>query len=158
MERPRTEEVRSRAPSPGPTEPVDRLIRVVLALVIIQLTVTTASIHLGLGGQLFMLNGLGYLALGVAYGVGALVPLPIVQRFAWLPRFGLAGYTLLTIGAYLVIGPYFTLGWVTKGIETALVGLLLADLIAVYGSPHGVWQAVLGSPAAARPPGGPRHA
>jgi hypothetical protein len=155
---PRTHGVRFRSPSPGPTEPVDRLVRVVLALVIVQLTVTTASIHLGLGGQLFTLNGLGYLALGMAYGVGALVPLPIVQRFAWLPRIGLAGYTVLTIGAYLVIGPYFTLGWVTKGIETALVGLLLADVITVYGSPSGVWRAVVGSPPAARPPGGPRHA
>jgi hypothetical protein len=155
---PRMQGVRSRAPSRGPTEPVDRLVRVVLALVIIQLTVTTASIHLGLGGQLFTVNGLGYLALAVAYGVGALVPLPFVDRFAWVPRFGLAGYTLLTIGAYLVIGPYFTLGWVTKGIETALVGLLLADLVAVYGSPGGVWHAVLGSSPATRPPRGPRHA
>ena len=158
MERPRTEGVHSRTHSPGPTEPVDRLVRVVLALVIVQLTVTTASIHLGLGGQLFTLNGLGYIALAVAYGVGALVPLPIVQRFAWLPRFGLGGYTVLTIGAYLVIGPYFTLGWVTKGIESALVGLLLADLIAAYGSARGVWDAVLGSSPVARPPGGPHLA
>lgn len=158
MERPRTEGVHSSAPEPNPTEPVDRLVRIVLALVIVQLTVTTASIHLGLGGQLFTLNGLGYLALAVAYGVGALVPLPIVQGFAWLPRFGLAGYTLVTIGAYLVLGPHFTLGWITKGIEAALVGLLLADLVAAYGSPRGVWDAVLGSSPVGRPPGGPRHA
>jgi hypothetical protein len=160
---PRARRVRSSSPSPGPTEPVDRFVRVVLVLVIIQLAVTTASIHLGLGGQLFTLNGLGYLALAFGYGVGALVPLPIVQRFAWLPRFGLAGYTLVTISAYVVIGPHFALGWITKGIETALVGLLVADVIAVYGSPSGVWGAVLGTPTVARPPvarppGGPRHA
>ena len=50
----------------------------------------------GLGGPLFTLNGFGYVTLAAAYAVGALVPLPIVQRFAWLPRVGLAGYALTT--------------------------------------------------------------
>jgi hypothetical protein len=133
-------------------------VRVVLALVILELTAATANIHFSLGGPLFTLNGFGYVALGGAYAIGALVPLTIVRRFAWLPRIGLAGYALATIGAYLVIGPYFTLGWVTKGIEVAIVGLLVADMLIVYGSPRDVWGAAMGSFSSLRSPGGSRHA
>ena len=135
----------------GPTEIAYGLVRLVLALMIIELTATTARIHFDLGGPLFTLNGFGYVTLGTAYAIGALVPLPIVQRFAWLPRVGLAGYALTTIGAYLVIGPYFTLGWVTKGIEVAIVLLLVADVLTVYGSPIDFWRAVAGSRAHAGP-------
>ena len=31
--------------------------------------------------------------------------------------------------SYLIVGPYFALGWVTKGIEVAIVLLVLADLL-----------------------------
>ena len=141
-------------PNPRPT---GGLASLVLTLVIIELTVATAYIHLTLGGQLFTLNGLGYLALAAAYAVGAALPIPIVQRFGWLPRLGLAGYTLLTIAAYLVMGPYLAPGWIAKGIEVAIVGLLVVDLLVVYGSPRGLWHAVQGS-APSGPRGGPRHA
>ena len=141
-----------------PTEIAGGLVRVVLALVILELTAATANIHLSLGGPLFTLNGFGYAALAAAYGIGALVPVVIVQRFAWLPRFGLAGYTLVTIVAYLVIGPHFTLGWITKGIEVAIIGLLVADMLIVYGSPRDAWRAVIGSFSSPRSPGRPRHA
>jgi hypothetical protein len=143
--------------APLPPEIAGGLVRVVLALVILQLTAATANIHLSLGGPLFTLNGFGYVALGAAYAIGALVPFTIVQRFAWLPRIGLAGYTLVTIAAYLVIGPHFTLGWVTKGIELAIVALVVADMVVVYGSPRDVWHAAMGSfwP---RSPDRPRHA
>jgi hypothetical protein len=40
----------------------------------------------------------------------------------------------VTIGAYLVIGPYFLLGWITKAIEVAIIGLVVADLVNTYGS------------------------
>lgn len=140
-----------------PTQITAGLVRAVLALVIIELTLSTANIHFSLGGQLFTLNGFGYLALATAYAVGALVPLPIVQRIAWLPRIGLAGYTLVTIAAYLVIGPYFALGWIAKGIELAIVALLVTDMLVVYGGPRDVWRAALGT-FTARPPSGPRPA
>jgi hypothetical protein len=52
-----------------------------------------------------------------------------IRRFAWLPRLALAAYASVTILAYLVIGPYFMLGWVTKGIELAVVLLVVADLL-----------------------------
>lgn len=103
--------------------------RALLAGVILELTLATALIHLSLGGTLFLLNGLGYLGLGAAYALVAL-PIPGLSRFGSLARIGLAGYAAVTIGAYLVMGPYFTLGWVTKGIELAVIGLVLADLMA----------------------------
>jgi hypothetical protein len=119
--------------------------RILLTAVILELTAATAVIHLNLGGTLFTLNGLGYAGLGVAYAVAALAPIPVIQRFGWLPRVGLAGYTLVTIGAYLVIGPYFTLGWVTKGIELAIVGLVVVDLLDGYGSPGGLVRSAVAS-------------
>jgi hypothetical protein len=153
---PRTE--RSEAASPDPTSIAGGLVRVVLALVIVELTLATANIHFSLGGQLFTLNGFGYLALAAAYAIGALVPLTVVQRIAWLPRIGLAGYTLVTIGAYLVMGPYFTLGWTAKGIELAIVALLVTDMLVVYGGPRDLWRAALSTFSSPRPPSGPRHA
>jgi hypothetical protein len=149
---------RHEATEPEPTEITGGLVRVVLALVIIELTLTTANIHFSLGGQLFTLNGFGYVALGTAYAIGALVPVTFVRRIGWLPRVGLLGYTLATIGAYLVIGPYFALGWITKGIESAIVALLLTDMLVVYGGPRDVLNAALATFAGPRPPSGPRHA
>jgi hypothetical protein len=129
-----------------------------LTLVISELTVATAYIHLNLGGPLFTLNGLGYLVLGVTYVVAAVAPVHAIRRFGWLPRIGLAGYTLVTIGAYLVIGPWFDLGWIAKGIEVAIVGLLVVDMLNVYGSPSGIVWAAVDSFAALRRRGGPSHA
>ncbi len=101
--------------------------RILLTGVILELTLATAIIHLTLGGTLFLLNGLGYLALGAIYLASA--ALPAVRRHALLPKAALASYAAITIAAYLVIGPYFTLGWVTKGIELAVVSLVALDLL-----------------------------
>jgi hypothetical protein len=65
----------------------------------------------------------------VAYLGAAILPIEIFRRFSWLPRVGLAAFASVTIIAYLVIGPHFTLGWVTKGIEVAIVMLVIADLL-----------------------------
>jgi len=115
-----------------------------LTIAIVDLTLITAYIHLTLGGTLFTLNALGYAALATAL-VASAIPQPFVRRFAWLPRVGLAGYTAITIVAYLVMGPYFTLGWVAKGIEVAIIALLAADLVRLYGSPAGLVRAALSS-------------
>jgi hypothetical protein len=117
--------------------------RVVLTAVIIELTVATAYIHANLGGLLFSLNALGFMALAAAYLLVAV--LPIGRRFGWLPRIGLAGFTLLTIGAYLVMGPYFPLGWIAKGIEVAIIGLVIVDVLTIYDSPIGRMRAAVGS-------------
>ena len=103
--------------------------RILLTGVILELTLTTAIIHLSLGGTLFLLNAAGYLAIGVAYVLAVTLPMPAVRRLGWLPRLGLAGFASVTIMAYLVIGPYFILGWVTKGIELAIVVLVIVDLL-----------------------------
>jgi len=110
----------------------------------VELTLTTAYIHLSLGGILFTLNAIGYAILGALLAATAL-PHPLISRFSWLPRIGLAAFTAVTIGAYLVIGPYFILGWVAKAVEVAVLTLLAADLIRVYGSIGGLVRAVTDS-------------
>lgn len=101
----------------------------VMLFVILELTLATALIHLSLGGTLFTLNAIGFLGLGAAYLASAVLPMPFVRRLSWLPRVGLAGFALVTIGAYLLIGPYIALGWIAKGIELAIVGLVAVDLL-----------------------------
>src|SRR5688500_16249815 len=115
--------------------------RGLLTGVIVELTAATAYIHFSLGAPIFVLNGAGYVALGAAYAIAAIAPIPIVRRFRWLPAMGLATYALVTIGAYLVIGPWFSLGWIAKGIEVAIIGLVLADLLGTYGGPGSLIRA-----------------
>ena len=110
--------------------------RILLTGVILELTLATAYIHLTLGGTLFLLNAAGYLALGATYLAAAVLPMPAIRRLGWLPRAGLAAYASVTILAYLVTGPYFTLGWVTKGIEVAIVLLAIADLLISTDAGH----------------------
>ena len=117
----------------------------IIVIAIVELTLTTAFIHLTLGGLLFTLNAIGYAVLAVAMVVIATVSHLFVRRFDWLPRVGLAVYTVATIGGYLVMGPYFSLGWVAKAIEIAILTLLVADLHRAYGSPSGLVRAALAS-------------
>ncbi|MGI8828931.1 MAG: hypothetical protein ACR2I5_04045 [Candidatus Limnocylindria bacterium] len=116
-----------------------------LTTAIVALTLATAWIHLGLGGLLFTLNGLGYAGLAGLIVIGAAAPFALVQRFSWFPRFALVGYTAMTIAGYLVIGPYFPLGFITKGIEVALIALVIVDVVRVYGSPMGLVRTALAS-------------
>ena len=111
-----------------------------LTLTLVELTLTTAYIHLSLGGVLFTLNAIGYAVLAAAL-VAATIPHPLLRRVSWLPRVGLAAFTAVTIGAYLVIGPYFNLGWVAKAVEVAILTLLAADVVRVYGSLGGLVRA-----------------
>jgi len=117
----------------------------VLTAAIVGLTLATAYIHSTLGGLLFTLNALGYLGLAALIVIGAAAPVALVERFSWFPRLALIGYTAMTIAGYLVMGPYFGLGWVAKGIEVALIALLVVDVIRVYGSPVGLVRAALAS-------------
>lgn len=117
----------------------------VVTAAIVGLTLATSYIHLGLGGLLFTLNGLGYAGLAALIVIGAAAPFPIVERFSWMPRLALVGYTLATIAGYLVMGPYFTLGFIAKGIEVALLAVLAVDVVRVYGSPMGMVRTALAS-------------
>ena len=110
-----------------------RVVGRVLTTVILVLALATAYVHLTLGGTIFLLNGIGYLVLAGGVAATAL-PIGFLRGLRWLPRLGLAGFALTTIGAYLVIGPHFTLGWATKAIELAIIGVVAADLINTYGS------------------------
>jgi hypothetical protein len=123
----------------------------VVTAAIVGLTLATANIHLGLGGLLFTLNAIGYAGLAGLIVIGAAAPMPIVQRFSWFPRVALIGYTAMTIAGYLVMGPYFTLGWIAKGIEVVLISFLVVDVIRVYGSPMGLVRSALESVAPVLP-------
>src|SRR5919106_5412848 len=130
---------------PKATRPIaSRIAGIGLVAGIVELTVITAYIHLTLGGPLFTLNAIGYGVLAAAVVIASVVPAPLA-RFGWLPRIALGGYTATTIGAYLVMGPYFDLGWIAKGIEVAILTLLGADLLRRYGSPAGLVRAALDS-------------
>ena len=117
----------------------------VLTAAIVGLTLATGYIHFTLGGVLFTLNAIGYAGLAGLVVVGAMAPMPIVQKFSWFPRVALIGYAATTIVGYLVMGPYFTLGWIAKGIEVALIALVMVDIIRVYGSPMGLVRAAVTS-------------
>ncbi len=123
----------------------------VLTIAIVGLTLATANIHLGLGGLLFTLNGLGYLGLAALIVIGAAAPMTLVKRFSWFPRVALMGYAAMTIAGYLIVGPYFTLGWIAKGIEVALIAVLAVDILRVYGSPMGLVRTALTSVAPVLP-------
>jgi hypothetical protein len=114
-------------------------------IAIVVLTLTTAYIHVTLGGLLFTLNAAGYVALAAAMLVIATVPHPFVRRFDWAPRVGLGAYAAVTILGYLATGPYFSLGWVAKAIELAILTLLVADVRRAYGSPAGLVRAAMAS-------------
>lgn len=108
---------------------------IVLTTAIVILTLTTAYIHSTLGGMLFTLNALGYVALAVAIVIGATVTLPIVVRFSWLPRLALFGYTLATMLGWLMMGPRYDMAYLAKAIEGVLLALLIVDVYRVYGGP-----------------------
>lgn len=89
------------------------------------LTVATALIHLQLNfpDPVFILNGLGYLALLAAF----FAPIPQIARHRNLVRWTLIGYTALTIFLWVLVGARTPIGYVDKVIEIALISLLLLD-------------------------------
>lgn len=105
---------------------------------IVALALATGWIHLGLGGLLFTLNGLGYAGLTALYVIAAVAPHPLVAVFSWAPRVALAGYAMVTIVAWAIQGPYFPLAYFAKGIEVALIALITIDVFRVYGGPIGL--------------------
>ena len=99
-----------------------------LRIGIIVLTVATAAVHLYLGFQglpLFVLNGLGYLALLAAL----YLPIPRLLPYRNAVRWVLVGYTALTILLWLVItgGISAAIGYMDKVVEVLLIIMLLAE-------------------------------
>jgi hypothetical protein len=107
-----------------------------LGVGIFLLTLATAVIHLYLaftaipyyglnfGVMLFILNGLGYLALVAALQL----PIPQLARFRSVARWTLVGYAALTIVLFFVMAPFYDfIGYLDKAIEVALIVLLVVD-------------------------------
>jgi hypothetical protein len=90
---------------------------------IVLLTLATAVIHLQLAfpDPVFILNGLGYLALLAA------LYLPQLARYRNLVRWVLVGYTTLTVLLWILIGARTPIGYIDKAIEVALISLLLLE-------------------------------
>lgn len=110
---------------------------------IVALALVSGAIHLSLGGMMFILNGLGYFALAAAFVVGAAVSHPLVVRFNWVPRVALMAWAAGSIGAWLIMGGFYMLAYVTKAVEAALIVFLIVDVYRVHGGPSGlVRQAV----------------
>jgi hypothetical protein len=113
------------------TEP--RLGAAILRLVVITLTLATASIHASLGGLLFMVNAIGYTALAVAM----IVPGPVGQ-VRWLVRLALIGFAAATIGGWVLFGARFQLAYIDKAIEVVLIAVVALELWRTDGGPLGV--------------------
>jgi plastocyanin len=103
----------------------------VLRTAIVGLTLSTAYIHLALGGMLFTLNAIGYVVLAMAM----VAPLAIAGRLRWVVRIGLAGYAASTIVGWVTQGPYYTTAYVAKAIEVGLIVLLAIDFVRFDGNP-----------------------
>lgn len=119
--------------APLPARERGNAFAIMLTTAIVALTLATAYIHSTLGGMLFTLNALGYVALAAAIVIGATVTIPIVVRFSWLPRVALFGYTLATIVGWLMMGPRYDMAYLAKAIEGVLLALLVVDSLRVYG-------------------------
>jgi hypothetical protein len=101
---------------------------------IILFTLATAFLHLSLYSLLgldpIVLNGLGYLALLGAY----FLPIPFFQQRHGLVWWGLAGYTVLTIVLWVVMGDKqfvagtsSAIGYYAKAAEVVLLVFLWFD-------------------------------
>lgn len=108
-----------------------RLSDVVIRAAIVGLALATGYIHLTLGGLLFTLNAIGYFTAAAAM----VVPLALAVRFRWFIRLGLVGYAATTIIAWAIQGPYFQLAYIAKGIEVALIAMVVIDFARMDGNP-----------------------
>jgi hypothetical protein len=98
---------------------------------IILATLATAYLHLSLFPDIgFTLNGLGYLGLLGAY----FLPIAFFQQRHRLVWWGLAGYTLLTIVLWVIMGnkqfvpgTSSVIGYYAKTAEVILLAFLWAD-------------------------------
>lgn len=92
-------------------------------LLIITLTGATAVIHISLGTQLFVLNGLGYLVL-----LSTHLAVPERASYRKYTRSALWGYTGVTVVGYFALrgltGFADATGMLTKLVELGLMGVL----------------------------------
>jgi hypothetical protein len=97
-----------------------RPLDVALLALIVGLTLATGYIHFWVGGTLLLLNAAGYAALA-----GLVIVSTVAYRRALpLVLLALAGYAAVTIAGWLVMGPYFDVAYLAKGIELALIATI----------------------------------
>ena len=108
-------------PSTAPRSASDIAIRIG----VVALTLMAAVVHLSLvfPDPVFILNGIGYLALLAAL----YLPVPRLVPHRRAMRWTLIGYATLTILAWVAIGERTPLGYSTTAGEVALVLLLLVE-------------------------------
>ena len=104
---------------------------IALRVAIVALALSTAYIHLTLGGLRFTLNATGYVVLAAAM----IAPIAIAVRYRWLIRLALAGYAATTIVLWAIEGPYYSMAYIAKAIELALIALLVIDIARRDGNP-----------------------
>ena len=92
---------------------------------IVLLTLVTALIHLQLAfpDPMFILNGLGYLALLAAL----YLPIPQLAPYRNIVRWVFIGYAALTLTFWLIIGERTAVGFISAAAEVALIVLLLLE-------------------------------
>lgn len=117
--------------------PTIQLATLVLRSMVVLLTLATAGIHASLGGMMFMANAIGYSVLALAM----VVPGP-VARYRWLVRLALIGFAAVTIAGWVAFGARFDLAYLDKGIEIALIGILLVEQWRSDGGPVGVYRQI----------------
>ena len=93
-----------------------------LQIGIIVLTLVTAIIHFTLvfPSAMFIVNGLGYLALLAAL----FAPIPQLAGYRRVVRWVLLGYTALTVVLWAIMGSRIPIAYVDKVIEVVLIILL----------------------------------
>ena len=104
---------------------------IVLRVAIVALALATAYIHLTLGGLLFTMTAVGF----GAFALALIVPIAIAERFRWLVRLGLIGYTASVIAGWVVDGARYDVAYISKAIELVLIALLLVDVARRDGNP-----------------------
>ena len=120
---------------------------IILRVLVVLLTLGTATIHASLGGMMFMANAVGYAILALA-----MVAPGLPAHARWLIRLALIGFTAMTIAGWVAFGARFGLAYLDKAIEVALIGVLLVAQWQSDGGPVGVYRRVrrlLGGVAAA---------
>ena len=114
-----------------------------LTAAIVLLALASGYIHTTLGQWYFYLNALGYLTLAILM----VLPVGLARRFRWLIRLALLGYTLGSIFRWVLFGARYDVAYLDKGIEIALVLLLLVAIYRSDGGPRGVVARLRGLPA-----------
>ena len=118
-------------------------VEALLLTVIVGLTLATGYIHSTLGGIMLTLNSLGDLTLAGAVVVSAV----FFRRFLPLVLIALAGYAAVTIVGWAIMGPYYDVAYLAKGIEIALISTIALTLWRMSDETRAAVNWALGLPA-----------